>query len=95
MTMDDEPDEPRCLHCDVLEAILKHFEAVGERHGETTVINCSEVMIALAQVVAETLASQPDDERREMAINDFISEVTETVLDIRARGAQGELLRLH
>lgn len=86
--------EHACLHCAIRDAILNHFESIGDMHGNTVVVDAKKVIDALSRITAETLASINDDELRESGLIVLVGKVVREVSDIRARGEQGEEIRL-
>jgi hypothetical protein len=81
-----------CLHCELVSTINDHFEAGGHMHGDAVVLDAREVLSALAQILAESLAVIDSDDLRTDVLTTVLRKVVREVNEIREAGAQDEVL---
>jgi hypothetical protein len=84
-----EADDQRpCLHCLIGDLIDEFYEQYGSSTGEAETVDVSEVMSALAKVVAE-MTFGSDAALRERMLKDFADEVSKFEVEFREGEATG------
>ena len=89
MSDQQEPDDQRpCLHCLIGDLIDEFYEQYGSSTGEAETVDVSEVMSALAKVVAE-MTFGSDAALRERVLKDFSEEVSKFEVEFRESDTAG------
>ena len=89
MSDDPESNEERpCLHCLIGDLIDEFYEQYGSSTGEAETVDVSEVMSALAKVVAE-MTFGSDAALRERVLKDFSEEVSKFEIEFRESDTPG------
>jgi hypothetical protein len=84
-----EADDQRpCLHCLIADLIDDFYEQYASLDGEADTVDMSEVMSALAKVVAE-MTFGSDAALRERVLKDFSDEVSKFEIEFRESDAAG------